>query len=102
MQLGVPFGPERLLAARALLVTRSILLWIVQSLLSELLFTNSSVLRLLGVHRPCVLLAFGRTVLLPFDRLLGPVNTLVLQDVDLLLMRGLLLLAGVACNGLLA
>ena len=50
MLLRVSLGPKRLLAARALLITRSILLWIVQSLLSELLFTSSSVLRLVGVH----------------------------------------------------
>ena len=50
MLLRVPLGPERLLAARALLVTRSILLWIVQSLLSEVLFTNLCTRRLACVH----------------------------------------------------
>ena len=50
MLLGLPLVFERLLAARALVVTRSILLWIVLSLLSEVLFKNLRARRLASVH----------------------------------------------------
>ena len=50
MLLGLPLVFERLLAARALIVTCSILLWIVLSLLSEVLFKNLRARRLASVH----------------------------------------------------
>ena len=50
MPLGLPLRLERLLTARALLIILSILLWIVQSLLSEVFFTNLRARRLASVH----------------------------------------------------
>ena len=50
MLLCLPLVFERLFAARALVVTRSILLWMAQSLLSKGLFTSFGVLRLVGGH----------------------------------------------------
>ena len=92
MLLGVPFGPESLLTAWTLIVQDGVRPRHVLSLLHQFLFPNLGVLRLFGVHGPCILFPFCRTVILPFDRLLGLLNNLLLFDIDLLLMSTLSLL----------
>ena len=89
MSLGVPLGLERLLTAWTLVVQDGVRPRHVLSLLHQFLFPNLGVLRLFGIHGPCILLALGRTVILPFDRLLGLLNNLLLLDIGLLLMSGL-------------
>ena len=92
MLLGLPLGPECLLTAWTLIVQGGVRIRVVLSLLPKFLFKNLGVLRLFGIHGPCILFAFGRTVILPFDRLLGLLNNLLLLDNGLLLMSSLSLL----------
>ena len=92
MMLGVPLGPEPLFTAWTLVVQDGVRIRVVLSLLPKFLFKNLGVLRLFGIHGPCFLFAFGRTVILPFDRLLGLLNYLLLLDIGLLLMSSLSLL----------
>ena len=92
MSFGVPLGLEGLLTAWTLVVQDGVRPRHVLSLLPQFLFPNLGVLRLFGVHGPCILFPFCRTVILPFDRLLGLPNNLLLFDIGQLLMSSLSLL----------